>query len=407
MISDRIQFGGGGSAVFRLERSCYEDAGFEVFTFSQADEKPLYASDHDFVATESRSRIVRKACKFLASPSVSRSFRETLQAVRPHFISVHLISKYPLSVYPQLRGYPVVQTLHGPSLFCATSWGCLKNGVACELGIGIKCFTRGCASLPATLLYSSLNLRLLGSIKRNVDLFVCPSQHIQKSAESLGFTPTELIPLGIDGSFKEEPDLVRQGPPKVLYVGALAEQKGVHILLDAFRSVLTRVPDAQLVIAGRGAMAESLGKQAMDNELGVSVKFLGFVEHSEIVDLYRQASVLAVPSIWKEQFGLIGPEALACGVPCVGSNFGGIPEWLHDGEWGFTVPPRDPAALADRIVTLLENRDLRREFGARGRAWALKQYSPDKYRENRLRLVKEHAGIARHTEVGEEKVNGE
>ena len=75
----------------------------------------------------------------------------------------------------------------------------------------------------------------------------------------------------------------------------------------------------------------------------------------------------------------------------MGSNFDGIPEWLHDAEWGFTVPPRDPAALADRIVTLLKNHDLRREFGARGRAYALKQYSPDKYSERRLRLVEQYS----------------
>jgi 1,4-alpha-glucan branching enzyme len=234
----------------------------------------------------------------------------------------------------------------------------------------------------------------LGSIKRNVDLFVCPSEHLRDSAESLGFTPAEFISLGIDDQFKEEPNSVRERPLKVLYVGALVEQKGVHVLLDAFRSVLIRVPDAQLVIAGRGIMSESLRKQAMNNGIGDRVKFLGFVEHSKIAHLYRQAAVLAVPSIWKEQFGLTGPEAMACGTPCVGSDFGGIPEWLHNRKWGFTVSPRNPEALADRIVVLLKNRDLHQEFSDRGRVWALKQYSPDKYRENRLRLVEKFAKSA-------------
>jgi Glycosyl transferases group 1 len=395
MINDHIHFGGGGDAVFRLERSCYEDAGFEVFTFSQANERPLWASDRDFIAIERRSRVLKKAGKFLASPSVSRSFRQSLQIVRPHFISVHLVSKYPTSVYSQLRGYPVVQTLHGPNLFCVTSWGSRKDGTPCELGVGVKCCTRGCASLAETGLYMFLYKRLLASIKRSVDLFVCPSQHIRESSESLGFTPAEFIPLGIDNPFITAEASSHDGSPKVLYVGALIEEKGVHVLLEAFQSVVARVPEAQLQIAGRGVMADALRKQAVHFGLTKNVEFLGFVERSKIVDLYQHASVFVVPSIYKEQFGLVGPEALACGVPCVGSNCGGIPEWLHDGEWGFTVPPRDPGALAARIVTLLENRDLRRQFGARGRAWAVKRYSPDRYREDRLRLVEKYANTAK------------
>lgn len=387
MINDHIHFGGGGDAVFRLERMCYEDAGFEVFTFSQADEKPRWASDRDFVAIESKSRVIQRAGKFLASPSVSRSLHDTLQTVRPHLISVHLVSKYPLSVYPQLNAYPVVNTLHGSSLFCATAWGCLKDGRPCELGIGMKCFTRGCQSLPATLLYCLLNERLQSSVKRNVDLFVCPSRHIQKSAESFDFAPTEFIPLGIDDGFAEQKPSTHDGPPIVLSVGTLAESKGVHILLEAFPLILKRVPKAQLLIAGRGPKEGELRELATDLGLHDSVQFLGFVEHTKMVGLYQRASVLAMPSIWSEQFGLIGPEALACGIPCVGSNSGGIPEWLHDGEWGFTVPSCDPVMLSDKIVTLLEDHDLRREYGAKGREWALKQYAPRKYRENRLRLA--------------------
>jgi len=393
MINDHIHFGGGGDAVFRLERTCYEDAGFEVSTFFQADEKPTWASDRDFVAIESKSRIVRKAGKFLSSRNVSRSLRDTLQAVRPHLISVHLVSKYPLSVYPQLKGYPVVHTLHGSSLFCATAWGCLKNGASCEMGIGAKCFTRGCQSLSAALLYVSLNARLQDSVKRNVGLFVCPSQHIQASAESVGFGPTEFVPLGIDESFTRQKASTHDGPPIVLFVGTLAEAKGVHVLLEAFPPILRHVPDARLLIAGRGPMENELRKLATALDVSDSVQFLGFVERTKITDLYQRASVLVMPSVWNEQFGLVGPEALACGIPCVGSNSGGIPEWLHEGEWGFTVPPRDPATLGDRIVTLLGSRSLRREFGAKGRVWALKQYSPNKYRENRLRLARKYAKI--------------
>ena len=124
MINDHIHFGGGGDAAFRLERKAYEDAGHEVFTFSQALDMPTDVSDRDFVLLESKTRLLQKAGKFISAPKVTRAFRDVLRSVRPHFVSVHLVSKYPLSIYPQLSGYYVVQTLHGPNLFCATSWGC-------------------------------------------------------------------------------------------------------------------------------------------------------------------------------------------------------------------------------------------------------------------------------------------
>lgn len=387
MINDHIEFGGGGDAVFQLEREAYEEVGHKVFTFSQGTDGGSAIQENDFVALESSSRLLQKVGKFLYHAGVARSLRAIVRKIQPDVVSVHLVSKYPLSIYPALQGHFCLQTLHGPNLFCTTAWGCTRNGASCELGIGLKCYKRGCAPVADTLLYMSLYRRLAGSVKRSVSLFVCPSKNIQASAESLGFMPTEFIPLGMDESFASAAPADQDGPPVVLFVGALVEQKGVHILLEAFKSVVSHISNAKLVIAGRGVMEAALRARAAALGISGSVEFLGFVKHAETVDLYRRAHVLAVPSIWREQFGLVGPEALACGVPCVGSDSGGIPEWLHDGEWGFIVPPRNPEVLARKLIALLENRELRLSFGAKGRAYARLQYGPRKYKENRLRLL--------------------
>ena len=391
MINNHIDFGGGGDAVFRLERAAYEEAGHEVFTFSQHIEKPEYQKTTDFVAFESKKKALRKIGKFLYAPRIAQSFKNTLRMVQPHFVSVHLISKYPLSIYPFLQGYPVVQTLHGPNLFCATGWGRTKSGKPCELGIGLKCYLRGCLPISDALLYIVLSRRLLMHVKRNVDLFICPSENIRDSSESNGLIPTRFVPLGIDESFVDIQRATHDGPPIVLYVGALAVQKGLMVLLDAFNLVAEKVPEANLLIAGRGSLEKELHKKTKRMELSDKVKFIGFVSRSQIADLYRRTQVVVVPSIWNEQFGLVGPEALACGVPCVGSDVGGIPEWLHDGDWGFIVPPGDARALADRIIALLEDRKLRSEFGKKGREYVVKQYNPDKYKKNRMRLLTEYS----------------
>jgi len=392
MINDHIHFGGGGDAVFRLERKAYEKAGHEVFSFSQAAEVPNEISDQDTVCRVGNGKLAAKAGKFLGAPHVYRSLKHLLDGIQPDLIRVHLVSNYPAAVYPALVGYPVIQTLHGPNLFCATSWGNLRrDGSACELGIGGKCWRRGCISLPAMLLYASLDARVRPWVKRTVKLYHCPSRQIQEKAESLGFTPTIHIPLGIDPSFIQSVPATHDGPPTILYVGGLIEVKGLLFLPDALRRIKQRVPDVKLILCGRGPLEERLKREFTERELTANVVFKGFVDHTQIVDLYDGAHLLVCPSIYCEQFGLVGPEALACGVPCVGSNVGGIPEWLHDGEWGYLVPPRDSKTLSDRIISLLLDRETRLRFGKKGRDFALATHDPWVYQNRWLELVHQFA----------------
>jgi len=384
MVNDHLHFGGGGDAVFRVEREAYEDRGFEVYTFSHGADGGSSPSERDFVAEGGGTKISAKVGKFLYCPKVSAKFREALSIVKPDVVSVHLVSRYPLAIYKWLRDYPVIQTLHGPNLFCATSWGCLPDGSDCEMGIGIKCYSRNCVSLPEALLYSSLDKRLQRDVKAAVNLYLCPSHHIMASAESLGYSPAQYVPLGIDERFLNVPASKHDGELVVLSVGALSKQKGLNYLIGAFQSVIEKFPNAKLQIAGRGREETALRNQAEEAGVAHAVEFLGFVERESIVDVYQKASVFVMPSVWKEQFGLVGPEALACGIPCVGSQMGGIPEWLHDGKWGYVVPPRDVAALADSISKILGDKSLRLLMGQEGRAWALSEYSPLGYCEKRL-----------------------
>lgn len=392
MINDHIHFGGGGDAVFRLERRAYEEAGHKVFTFSQAIETPDDASDHDFICIVGKGQLVAKAGKFLGAPYIYQSLKRLLDRIQPDLIRVHLVSNYPAAIYPALMGYPVIQTLHGPNLFCATSWGNLRrDGSACELGIGVKCWRRGCVSLSTALLYTSLDIRIRPWVKKTVQLYHCPSRQIQEKAESLGYKPTIHIPLGIDYEFVHAVPATHNGPPVILYVGGLIEAKGVLLLPDALARIKQQVPNVKLILCGRGPMEDLLKLEFAARGLCDHVEFKGFVDHTQIMNIYRGASVFVCPSIYSEQFGLVGPEALACGVPCVGSNIGGIPEWLHDGEWGYLVPPRDSVALADRVTSLLLNRETRLYFGRKGRDFVLTTHDPSVYQNHWLTIVRQYS----------------
>jgi glycosyltransferase involved in cell wall biosynthesis len=387
LVNDHIHFGGGGDAAFRFERLILEESGFEVFTFSHSDVYKHTLSGSDFICSEKKNAVSKKIGKFFCSRTVNKQLKDFIENIKPDLIHVHLVSKYPYSIYSALAGQHVIQTLHGPNLFCATSWGCIKKDSSiCKLGIGLKCYFNKCVNLYTYLLYQQLYLRTKKNIQKNVSLFLGPSRQICRSASSLGFAAVEYFPLGIDRAFVDILPAPHVGRPTILYIGAIAEPKGVHFLLDAFLIVKQRFPEAQLVYAGIGEMLQKLRQTVAEHGLVQDVQFLGFVERSKVIDLYRSAHVVAVPSIWNEQFGLVGPEALACGVPCVASDIGGIPEWLHDNKWGYLVPPRDSIALAEKLCSLLNDRSLRLSFGAMGREFILREFGPDKYAENTLSL---------------------
>jgi glycosyltransferase involved in cell wall biosynthesis len=388
LINDQFDYKGGADNFFYYEKQVYESAGFKVITFSHETLEKKHISNNDFVHQENKSIIVRKIGKFIFNPSAYWQLRKLLRKYNPFFVKLHLITKYPSTIYSALRGYNVLQTLHGPNLFCATGWGCLKNSDECDCGIGYKCYKRGCVpfyELPLHILAYRINRYLSRSI---VKAFVSPTKHLMCTARNLGFQNVRLAPLCVDEEFMKAPTHQRSNSdPRILYVGTLSRQKGIHILLKAFAIILRNIPNAKLILVGRNQ--ERYLEEARSLSILHRTEFVGFIDHKKIITQYRTADVFAMPSIWKEQFGVVGIEALACGLPCVGTNIGGIPEWLIDGKNGFLVPPGDAEALAAKIILLLRDQELQRKFACQGRDFVIKHFSPDQFKRNTMALLEE------------------
>lgn len=386
LINDHVFLGGGGDVVLHSEREYLESCGYEVYLYGWGSADS--SNDRIVLCPENEAQRYRYYNKFVSSRRMRLFFRETLQRIKPDIIHIHLVSKYPLSIYPELQGYKVIQTLHGPNLFCATSWGCLnRNSSPCELGIGFKCYKRGCVSFKNMIAYCSLNRRLIKSLRSNISCWHCPSRNIYNAAHSLGYKNLVYIPLGIDKQYISEVNCSNNIKDKiVLFVGAVAKVKGLEYLYASFKKVLIKIPEAKLLIAGGGEYLSVLNDEIKKDKLNDSVKLLGKVPHEQIIELYRKATVFVVPSIWQEQFGLVGPEALAMGVPVVGSNIGGIPEWLHHNEWGYLVAPRDVESMTNRILGLLNSPNKSYEMGQRGRNFVINEYPYQNY-VSRMQLL--------------------
>jgi glycosyltransferase involved in cell wall biosynthesis len=190
---------------------------------------------------------------------------------------------------------------------------------------------------------------------------------------------------------------------RILYVGRISPEKGVHTLLQAFTMVAKRFPRAHLdLVGGRGAMPMRLLVGLSDDPLvsalqrfyqpdGSSdypeqldeivrkagledrVTFHSFLPHKEIISYYQRADLVVNPSL-SETFGISIVEAMACGVPVVGTRVGGMLDTIVD-DVGRSVPAEDPVRLEEAMCEILEDPALGRQMGMSGRERAAKLFT--------------------------------
>jgi glycosyltransferase involved in cell wall biosynthesis len=216
---------------------------------------------------------------------------------------------------------------------------------------------------------------------------------------------------GADIALFSRPPGVRPKPGQLLFVGRVAPEKGVHILLDAFHIVLAQHPDAHLELIGPekviprealfpvcddphvleieeyfrpGAYSELLRAKMSKLPSGSVSFFNKGVEFSELVAHYHSASIFAFPAVCNDASPLTAYEAAACGLPIVSTRSGGIPEIVEHGRTGLLVERSKPQAIADAILQLLSNPDQRDAMAQAAFARASTMFSWDRIAEDLL-----------------------
>lgn len=214
---------------------------------------------------------------------------------------------------------------------------------------------------------------------------VVPSRFLHEVFMSFGVM-TDIIPNIIDlQRFSPNSDGVNHeniGFPHIIVTRNLERIYDVGSALHAFRRVLNRMPGARISIAGSGDDRPRL--ESLARELGISerVLFTDRLDNERIVTLYRSADVMLNPSL-VDNMPISILEALACGVPVVSTNVGGIPYMVANGEQALLVPPADPQAMADAVISLCEDRQLKNRMIKAGLE-LIKQYSWPNVREKWL-----------------------
>jgi glycosyltransferase involved in cell wall biosynthesis len=180
--------------------------------------------------------------------------------------------------------------------------------------------------------------------------------------------------------FPANPSKTRAARPLILTVARLVEKKGLPYLLQACRLLKDRGYDFTCRVVGEGPLRPQLEKQIHDLDLNNCVELFGAVPHEHVIEMYRQATLMVLPSIVAENGDRDGipnvlAEAMYMHVPVVSTPVSGIPELLTSGENGLLVAERDSAALAEAMARLLDNEGLRTRLAQAGHLTVIERFN--------------------------------
>jgi glycosyltransferase involved in cell wall biosynthesis len=291
--------------------------------------------------------------------------RRALQGRRHEFDLVHDNQCLGTGLIDMMErdGWPVLATLHHP--------------ITVDRDLDLAHTTNPWRRLTLRRWYGFL--RMQTNVARRIPRVVTVSESSRGDiVEQMGVPAERLhvVPVGVDPEvFGPRPAIARVPGRLMTTASADMPLKGLAPLLEALAKVRTERDDAHLVVIGKPKVKSRI--PALIERLGLEhhVEFVKGVTTERIVELYAEAEVACVPSLY-EGFSLPAVEAMACGVPVVGTDGGAVPEVIgRDGETGIVVPAGDPDALAQGILRALADPGLRARIGAAGRARALGNFT--------------------------------
>ena len=358
--ANKFYFMQGGAERYMLDVSSWlQLQGHEVIQFAMQNQDNLETGyEKYFPSFVQTGRVtknwqgVRTLSRMVYSLEARRKMATLITDTKPDIAHIHNIySQLSPSILDTLRDQkiPTVMTVHDHHLISPqyNIWahGCGKDYR--DVGVVRGTLSRFhkdsvMASFAQTAAYRFH--RWLKIYERGVDLFMCPSQYMKRQLVRRGF-PEEKIRVnyfGIDPHVFT-PHFDHDG--YFFYAGRLSNEKGIETIIHAAKII----GDVKVKIAGRGPEMERLHHLAHDVP---NVEFLGFRSREEVMELYRGAIAVLLPSRVHENFPLMVLEALASGKPVIASDVGGVSEMIDDRVNGFLVSPMDVFGWVESMMRL-------------------------------------------------------
>ncbi len=316
-------------------------------------------------------------------PKVSAQAQQTLAGViarfRPDVAYIHAVY-HPGIVEWIAQRLPTVAYVHGPYLVCPGSAQYLRRRAkVCPHIAGLVCLCNAqiedCCWGRNPLRHAHLlrRVRAFASAYRHVRHVFVGSRFMVNLLQRGGIAPEKLSLLSPVLNTEPLPPLSPAADSRtVLFAGRLTPEKGLAYLIQALSKVAC---DWQLVVAGDGPERQSCEMLAKQLGMADRVRFLGWLSPAEMRANLQACACVAVPSLWPEPFGRLGPEAFLQGRPVVAFAVGGVTTWLEDGVSGYLVESGDVIGFARSLERLLGSPDLCHQMSQHARRKAVAEWN--------------------------------
>lgn len=389
---------GGAEAVMLDQNEQLSDRGWAIVPFAMEYDKNFetayedyFVEEIDFASQYAPVEKVRKAVKSIYSLEARREISRLIDDVRPDIVHAHNVYHH---LTPSIFGavkkksVPMVMTVHDLKIGCPSKLMLAPDGVCerCKGGKTWNAVAQRCQkdslTLSAVVALETTLHNALGSYRNNVDLFVLPSHfHTNKLIEwGLPADKTRYLPNAVDVS-----ELHADYKPgdRFVFVGRLSEEKG---LLTFVRAVAESGTKATIV--GTGPQEEELRRTA--ESTGADVEFAGYQTGAALFDIIGNARALVLPSECYENAPVVLLEAYGVGTPVVGSDLGGIPELIVEGETGLLANAGDVSSFASQLDRYhnMPDADVA-SMGRAGRRYVEANFSRERYIDGLLEIYAE------------------
>ena len=322
---------------------------------------------------------------------INKNFR-ILRLRGPNMALPPFFSEYPL--IPNLSEFIKIESpdvIHAHSHLFLTTFSSIR--IARKLGIPSIVSVHGLIA-DRDLLTNSLQNAYLHSIAswifRNSTITICLTKSDANQVLQIGCPPEKIriVPNAVDTElFKPYPNMERED--LVVWTGRFVPEKGLTYLIKAAKIVIDENSKVKFLLIGGGPLKSRLSGLIRSFHLEKNVFLIGPVKREEIAKYLAKACIFLFPSI-REGIPKSVLEAMSAGKPVIASDIPGIKEVIKEGDNGILVPPKNPRMLAKAILTLLEDRSLRKKLGWNARKTVLDKFAWNKIL-NMLKSVYEEA----------------
>lgn len=298
---------------------------------------------------------------------IEASFARFLDETRPDIVHFQHVMGLSAGLLPlaKARRLPIVLTLHDYWFLCSNSQLLRPDYTNCQVPINpLACVDCAAARVklpalrllrPAVALPFIYRYRTVTQATRCADLYLCPSRFLQQMYIDGGFPADRTVylenGLALDRLQGVSWQPASDGRLRVVYLGAIAWQKGVHILAQAFQGIPPEA--ATLRIYGDPAVFPDYARQVASLLTGPNAQLMGRVESEQVRFVLADADLLVVPSVWYENAPMVIQEAAALGVPVLAADIGALPEKVQAGVNGLLFRAGDAADLRAKLQQLI------------------------------------------------------